>query len=118
SESHGQQIGEEEPPMATKKVVSLSGKKRKTPKPPPTSTDTDRFRERNASLCSHITAGDYDSPGEIYEAARLLLTQIQSLFSALGSLNGGDEETLSLCMLGEDLTAEAQHRVDRFRHEV
>jgi len=86
TDSHGQQIGEGEPPMATKKVVSLSGKKRKTQKSPPTSTDMERFREWNAAPCSHITAGDYDSPGAIFKATALLLTQIHALFSALGAL--------------------------------
>src|SRR5262245_49175164 len=103
---------------AGEKVVSLSGKKRTPPKPPPAATDTDRFRERHASLCSHITAREYDGPTDIFDAASLLLIQIQALFSALGALNEGGEETHSLCLLGEDLTAEVQHRLHRFYGEV
>src|SRR5262249_51430435 len=118
TESRRQPIGEEEPPRATKKIVSLSGRKRTPQKPPPESTDKELFRERHSSLCSHITARDYDSPDDIFEATSLLLSQIQSLFSALGALNEGGDETHNLCMLGEDLAAEAQNRLHRFYDEA
>jgi hypothetical protein len=97
--------------MAAKKVVPLLAKKKPEPQPEPNPLDA--FRNRTSDICRHITSyGETESRGDLYEATTLLLTHIGALFSAIAALNENEEETHSLCMLGEDLAAEVSRRVN------
>src|SRR6266481_1364511 len=99
------------------KVVSLAT--RDTPrKPHPQPNTLKDFRNRTPDICRHITRyGEIEDRGELYEATTVLLTQLGSLFTAVGALHEAAEETHLLCMLGEDLAAEAYRRVTRLHAE-
>jgi hypothetical protein len=107
-------------PMAAKKVVSLS--KRKKPQTSQSET-TEPFLDRGHEICTHLTTwgtGEVKDVSALYEITTLLVKQIEALFSAISAIGGGsgDEEILSLCMVGEDLAREAYRRVDRLYDEV
>src|ERR1700704_283250 len=97
------------------KVVSLTPKE-KPPEPQPEPTEEESFLDRGPEICAHLATwgtGKVNDVDDLYEVTTLLIKQIMALFSAMYELKGGsgDEDKLSLCLLGEDLAREALRRV-------